>query len=367
MRYKQKFKYVTMLQFNKIVSEQVDDFRYQEFPFEESIKLYYGTGYLWLDQKSNIKLVYKNKSKKRCFIAVDAYDAESEETAIRKTKKEQDGKGGQAYRALNRLAKKYGESFEFPANDDYVDYVISPYDYFDRTKSCQPLEHIYSYDMNSCYPYFLMQELPYGNDLGEGEILEDEYGFIEYQTLTGLKSLRLKSKGYAEHRFKKKKFQCFYDWAVQGFKKKQKNKDYKIVLNALVGDMKYHNIFIRCTVLDKAQHFIESLRDENTLMCTVDSIVSSVPRPDIKLGTEIGDFKLEHEDAELYYESNMVKQFRGERELHAGVSSSRYVNDLEIWNEPRYSWNYTTKQIEKNPVESSTKISKGALLWLNKK
>jgi hypothetical protein len=118
--------------------------------------------------------------------------------------------------------------------------------------------------------------------------------------------------------------------------------------------------------LDKAQHFIESLRDENTLMCTVDSIVSSVPRPDIKLGTEIGDFKLEHEDAELYYESNMVKQFRGERELHAGVSSSRYVNDLEIWNEPRYSWNYTTKQIEKNPVESSTKISKGALLWLNK-
>ncbi len=366
-KFKQKFRYTTLDKFNKIVSEQCDNFIYQDFTrLETKPNLYYGSCYLWTDVRSNIKLVYKNKNKKRCFLAVDGFQAESEEIALMKTKKEQDGKGGQAYRALNRKAKKYNENFEFLENALYEDYIISPFDYYNKFYSCKPLEHIYAYDMNSCYPYFLMQELPYGDDLGEGEILEDEYGYIEYITQSGNKSLKLRQNGYAEHRFKKKKFQCFTDWAVEGYKKKQKNKDYKIVLNALIGDMKYHNIFIRCTVLDKAEALIKSLQDANTIMCTVDSIISLTPRPDIELGTEIGQFKLEHEDCDFYYESNMIKQFRGEREMHTGVSSSRYVNELETWDEPRYSWDYKNKIIKKNDIESSTSISKGAKLWLQK-
>ena len=68
----------------------------------------------------------------------------------------------------------------------------------------------------------------------------------------------------------------------------------KLMLNALVGLMKNHNIFIEAAITGYAKDLMISLRDENTIMQTLDSIVSLKPRTDLDIGEELGQFKEEH-------------------------------------------------------------------------
>lgn len=49
--------------------------------------------------------------------------------------------------------------------------------------------------------------------------------------------------------------------------------------------------------------FIKNLMDENTLFSNTDSIVSLVPRPDLKISDNIGDFKIEHKGDFIYLDS----------------------------------------------------------------
>lgn len=43
--------------------------------------------------------------------------------------------------------------------------------------------------------------------------------------------------------------------------------------------------------------------DENTLFSNTDSIVSLVPRPDLKISDNIGDFKIEHQGDFIYLDA----------------------------------------------------------------
>ena len=49
--------------------------------------------------------------------------------------------------------------------------------------------------------------------------------------------------------------------------------------------------------------FIKNLMYENTLFSNTDSIVSLVPRPDLKISDNIGDFKIEHKGDFIYLDA----------------------------------------------------------------
>ena len=357
--------WVTRDEFNKAVSQVV----FRKFVKYEPDWLYKGEGYIWTDTRGNMHLVYKdNINWKKQHLAVDAYKADDPEVAKEKQKKDQDGLGSQAIRNLKRYAKKYNEEIEIPEEkvfewlniQDFSEITVEQYMWYSLQHACTALTGVYSYDMNSCYPYFMQQELPYGDNLGPGEIESDEIGFsIEWGKHMNLVAV---FDGFAQIRFKKKIYQSFVEYAKSGFEMKLRDKSKKPVYNALLGNMKYHNIFIRAAVITYATNFMKSLKDENTVMQTVDSLVSLKPRLDLELGQNLGQFKLEHENADLYFESNMIKCYRNEKESHAGISASAYANDLEIYIEPVYYLDEMGFIQKKQDV--LTRISEGAQLWL---
>ena len=337
---KLKLTYVTLEEFNKQLN-QIMSFKKETYDYQPFAK---STGYIWTDKKSNIHLVFKDKSNlwKNTHIAIDGYQAENADIAKDKTIKNQDGIGGQAIKWLNRYAKKTGESYDL--DEGYVkkllninsldDISVQQYTWADYNYACVQIPYAVSYDMNSCYPYFMTKELPYGNNLGPGLVQDDELGFVIGYSNNSL-DLDLKLSGHADFRFKKKTYECFKLWAADGYKKKTDDRSKKTLFNALLGNLKYHNIFIRATVIGYAKNYIKSLKDENTIMQTVDSIVSLKPRTDLDIGTGLGQFKVEHEGT-LIFESDSIKTWNDEREIHKGVSASIYVNDHEILVAPQY-------------------------------
>ena len=78
-------------------------------------------------------------------------------------------------------------------------------------------------------------------------------------------------------------------------KTKQQKAKAKGMLNYSVGYLQRVNPFLRSTIIYYANKMIKDLVDENTLYCNTDSLVSLVPRNDLNIGTNIGEFKVEHE------------------------------------------------------------------------
>lgn len=78
-----------------------------------------------------------------------------------------------------------------------------------------------------------------------------------------------------------------------------KNKDekqfFKDEINYSLGNLSHHNPFLRNMIVWYSNQFIKSKVDENTIWSNTDSIVSTVKRPDLDIGNEIGQFKIEHE------------------------------------------------------------------------
>ena len=66
-------------------------------------------------------------------------------------------------------------------------------------------------------------------------------------------------------------------------------------INMSIGNLANHNPFLRNMIVWYSNQFIESKVDENTIWSNTDSIVSTVRRPDLEVGKEIGKFKIQHE------------------------------------------------------------------------
>ena len=179
--------------------------------------------------------------------------------------------------------------------------------------------------MNSCYPYFMTKPLPYGEIAGRNRyVKEDELGFNFDLTVKGDTSFRMCFEGeFANIIFKKKVYRGLldfveYEYARKKTSTKEERDKHKLILNSLIGIMKYHNVFLRIAVLEYARMYIESLKDENTIMQTVDSIVSLTPRPDLDIGDNLGQFKLEQVANRLYYRSPNAYQL-GDKIVYSGV------------------------------------------------
>ena len=68
--------------------------------------------------------------------------------------------------------------------------------------------------------------------------------------------------------------------------------------------------------------------DEDTLLCSTDSLVSKRKRDDLEIGTEIGQFKLEHEGDFCY--DGMNYQWNLEIPTYRGIPKSWFKKGWDI-------------------------------------
>ena len=166
----------------------------------------------------------------------------------------------------------------------------------------------YGYDVNSSYPFCMLCDMPDCSkgfrqyrlrDIFDNVVGEDEIGFYRNQED---RLVIAESGENAEYIFKRVK-SPFKDYVDKYYKLKknaknkaerQQAKDY---LNFAIGYVLRKNPFIHACVLNNARKYIEQFKDEDTLYCNTDSIVSKTRRLDIEqyLGLELGQFKLEHQ------------------------------------------------------------------------
>jgi hypothetical protein len=92
------------------------------------------------------------------------------------------------------------------------------------------------------------------------------------------------------------------------------------MLNLPIGYCQRYNPFLRSYVVNKCNNKIKAIIDHNTLFWNTDAIFSRVRRPELELGTEIGQFKEIHCNT-LTYVGN-VYQINNEDPTYRGISKS---------------------------------------------
>lgn len=154
----------------------------------------------------------------------------------------------------------------------------------------------WAYDINSAYPYALLQDLPdTTKDLGPGIVQEGEFG-IHYD-----KGVMEESKvgELAINRFKMVE-SYLADWAKKQSKKKQEARKkgddeaaekYKASMNVAIGCLRNRDPFLYQFILWRVKDNIYKYIDEDTIRVDTDCIFSKKPRTDIPLGERLGEFK----------------------------------------------------------------------------
>ena len=200
--------------------------------------------------------------------------------------------GLQAYRVLRRYYKVPQTT---PCKEASL-FSASPLLWANDKYQSQRVDAI-CYDMNSAYAYAMLQDIPdtskppMEKKIEQGEI---GFGFDENGNVC------LQHAGFCPYVFKTipSPFHKFvYTWynRKKNAKTKLEKRKAKEYLNFCVGFLQGRNEFLRAFIVCFANERIKSLMDENTIYCNTDSIVSLVPRDDLEIGTDIGQFKIEHE------------------------------------------------------------------------
>ena len=201
-----------------------------------------------------------------------------------------------AYTAIN--ARKYN----FPLLDRWFDsstgkYVCSasPTIGFKEAWNQKQLHNVYEYDLHSAYSSVMLDKVPnVNNPIFNAKIKEGQVGFLIDEQLTlvdkigcqcdvvfDLLELRQEAKDYILRLYAKK------EEATDEFE----HDEVKLKLNAAIGYYQRYNPFMRSYIVHKCNQKIQSLMDENTILWNTDALFSLVPRPDIDVGNNIGQFK----------------------------------------------------------------------------
>ena len=208
-----------------------------------------------------------------------------------------------------------------------------------------------SYDVNSAYAYAMIQDMPdTANPLGPGIVEEGQIGFEMFDAMMKqpgemayyrFNLIESPFKHFVEYYYSKKK-------TTTDKKEKQKAKD---MLNFSVGYLQRKNPFLRARIIELCNERIRSLIDENTIYCNTDSIVSLVERPDLELGDELGNFKVEHKGDFAYKGFNY--QWKNETVAVRGVSKQWFDDDFDLLTDElpskecnKYKFNYAKFIIE---------------------
>ena len=147
----------------------------------------------------------------------------------------------------------------------------------------------YEYDMIQAYAQMLKLPLPktktckFNTELKKGQL-----GFINVD-----KDLQLVTEEGVNCDYVFDTMESPYiEWVDKLFKKCDEKIDFrertevKSIYRFAIGNLQNQNPFWRATIVGRCNKLIKSLKDENTIYCNTDSIVSATRRPDIENMTE---------------------------------------------------------------------------------
>ena len=231
----------------------------------------------------------------------------------------------------------------------------------------------WAYDAKSAYGWGMCQPMPDTREFAGvmRKVEEGEMGFtVDTREIPGFKiceeyRLRMVDPGeYATYIFKtmESPFKKFADkwYKIKETKTGEEKAKAKQMLCYSVGFLQRKNPFLRAAVVEHCNRYMESLMDENTVYINTDSIVSLKPRDDIKIGTNLGEFKLEHHGQFAYTGFNC--QWDDDAPVYRGVPKSWFDNNYDIltgtipYNRNIFELNHITMKLEetKNGKEKST-------------
>lgn len=266
--------------------------------------------------------------------------------------------GSEAYRIMKTYAKDLpdlrGDTFYNPYldKDENGNFCLSTIGTcsadasFNKSKSGHRYNDCYGYDLNSAWPYFLTKPIP---DTSQHPrmwdyVQDNEIGFDT--TNDGNWKLRRKGQyaqfifGLIESPFKR--FVNIYYTRKRDAISRADKMYYKGVLNYSIGYLQRTNPFIRAMVICQANEYIESLImdgknvKDNVLLWNTDSIVSTIELPELKLGRELGEWKLEHRGSFAFIGNTY--QWNYDVPTHKGVAKGwykkKYPNGFDLLKDP---------------------------------
>lgn len=258
--------------------------------------------------------------------------------------------GGEAYKILKQYVRNLPDLREDEYYKDFLEenQDISKIGTIAAVASYNPkydnmrIENCFGYDLNSAWPYFMKSDMPDTSVKPRiyEKVGDNEIGFVADDN----SQWRLCRKGeWAMFIFPliESPFKRFVDvWYAK--KKNAKNKAEKNkakgILNFSIGYLQKVNPFIRATIICRANEYINSLIYENgklrddVLYWNTDSIVCTHELPDLKIGEELGEWKLQYSGSFALKKS--VYQWNYGIPTHRGVSKGwykkKYPNGVDI-------------------------------------
>ena len=235
---------------------------------------------------STVHLIYKDIKGRGCVKQLTA-----------RLDKDFDGNEKNGAQALSILSRYYKAPIVNNKDDAPFSIGITPYR--NRKFIGKRTHNCYGYDLNSAYPFGMLQDLPdTSKPLEPGKVGKNEYSF----TLTGL---RAPVGSYSKYRFEIMKspytkfIEVWYNKKATASTSAEKN-EAKFVMNAAIGALQNHNCFLRSAIINNFHSYINSIFEKyksHILSTNTDSIVSDIRIPEIEanIGDNIGQWKLEHQ------------------------------------------------------------------------
>ena len=247
--------------------------------------------------------------------------------------------------AYKQFTKKIGKNAVVEMSKEFCKRYTSSALLYSKYTEETYVPYAICYDCNKAYLSALQSDMPDTTKFLEpGFLNQDEIGFaIDGNTLIGkLRLERVEVGEWADYRFKKipSPFTPYAVYMIDAINKAKATGDKKTetklkgYVNRVVGNLQNHNPFLRASIVGELNLRISKLMDENTVYSNTDCICSTVPRDDLPLSNNVGDFKIEATGGVTVKGMNYW--------WDCGKKAQRGVCEKEI----RYTFNYTNNQIE---------------------
>lgn len=225
-----------------------------------------------------------------------------------------------------RKVKFFGEYLEMNERGTYVSSARPLVGYNERYDNSE--QKMWVYDLNSAYAWAMCQPIPdtSGEHREDDIIREGEIGFMLDDECT----MVTKKGSYADVIFPLIP-SPYKDFAQKYYNIKKTTKDKaekaraKQMLVYAVGYLQRHNPFIRSRIVSQCNRYIKRLINDDTAMWNTDAIYSLVPRTDLEIGDNLGQFKLEH-DGEIIRHRGCNYQVVGKSVTYRGVSKAWFTD-----------------------------------------
>lgn len=227
---------------------------------------------------------------------------------------------------------RYYKVRRYHQDKEHAPFSASPFMYYNPEYEGKRVNAI-GYDLNSAYGNAVLKaDFPNTNivktscEVGPNEIGFDMNGNVIRQ-------------GFAVWVFPimtKEEKQPIIDYFTHWWQKKkeaktpEEKKDAKDHLNIVVGYWQKYNCFMRAAVVSYVNDYIRSIINErdDVLYCNTDSIVCLNPINELELGTELGQWKIEHEGDFAYIGYNY--QWNKNSPAYRGISKAWFKKDYDI-------------------------------------